>query len=225
MIRFHNRVVDTQLGGVPAAQKFDKAREIVTKHYQWMIRTDYLPRIAKAGRGQQRLQPGPQGVRGGRRRRPTCRRCRSSSRSPGSGSGTRWCAPPTTGTRSSTTAAARSTCCSSSRRPAATSAATPARQHLDRGLPAPLRLQRGEQAGPHGAGEQVQPRDADRHADRRPAPAPAAADGRPAGQHGLQRRAAEPRLPQPHAREDGEARHRPADGQLPEEQGREPSRS
>ena len=48
MIRFHNRVVDTQLGGVPAAQKFAKAREIVTKHYQWMIRTDYLPRIAKA---------------------------------------------------------------------------------------------------------------------------------------------------------------------------------
>jgi hypothetical protein len=48
MIRFHNRVVDTQLGGVPAAQKFAKAREIVTKHYQWMIRTDYLTRIAKA---------------------------------------------------------------------------------------------------------------------------------------------------------------------------------
>ncbi len=35
MIRFHNRVVDTQLGGVPAAQKFARAREIVTKHYQW----------------------------------------------------------------------------------------------------------------------------------------------------------------------------------------------
>jgi hypothetical protein len=48
MIRFHNRVVDTQLGGVPDAQKFETAREIVTKHYQWMIRTDYLPRIAKA---------------------------------------------------------------------------------------------------------------------------------------------------------------------------------
>ena len=48
MTRFHNRVVDTQLGGVPAAQKFATAREIVTKHYQWMIRTDYLPRIAKA---------------------------------------------------------------------------------------------------------------------------------------------------------------------------------
>ena len=47
MIRFHNRVVDTQLGSVPAAQKFAKAREIVTKHYQWMVRTDYLPRICR----------------------------------------------------------------------------------------------------------------------------------------------------------------------------------
>jgi len=49
MIRFHNRVVDTQLGGVPVAQKFATAREIVTKHYQWMIRHDYLPRICAAG--------------------------------------------------------------------------------------------------------------------------------------------------------------------------------
>jgi hypothetical protein len=49
MIRFHNRVVDTQLGGVPAAQRFARAREIVTKHYQWMVRTDYLPRICRAG--------------------------------------------------------------------------------------------------------------------------------------------------------------------------------
>ena len=49
MIRFHNRVVDTQLGSVPPAQKFGKAREIVTKHYQWMIRTDYLPRICRPG--------------------------------------------------------------------------------------------------------------------------------------------------------------------------------
>jgi Animal haem peroxidase len=49
MIRFHNRVVDTQLGGVPASQKFAKAREIVTKHYQWMLKTDYLTRIAAKG--------------------------------------------------------------------------------------------------------------------------------------------------------------------------------
>jgi hypothetical protein len=49
MIRFHNRVVDTQLGGVPAAQRFARAREIVTKHYQWMVRTDYLPKVCAAG--------------------------------------------------------------------------------------------------------------------------------------------------------------------------------
>ena len=93
MIRFHNRVVDTQLGGVPAAQKFDKAREIVTKHYQWMIRTDYLPRICQGRGGEQRLQQRAQGVRGRTPRRRTCRRCRSSSRSPASGSATRWCGP------------------------------------------------------------------------------------------------------------------------------------
>jgi hypothetical protein len=44
-IRFHNRVVDTLPASVPVANRFDKAREIVTKHYQWMLRTDYLPRI------------------------------------------------------------------------------------------------------------------------------------------------------------------------------------
>src|SRR3954447_13786792 len=49
MIRFHNRVVDTLPSSVPAAQRFDKAREIVTKHYQWAIRTDYLTRICHAG--------------------------------------------------------------------------------------------------------------------------------------------------------------------------------
>jgi hypothetical protein len=43
-IRFHNRVVDS-LGSTPAAQRFRKARELVVKHYQWMIRHDYLPRI------------------------------------------------------------------------------------------------------------------------------------------------------------------------------------
>jgi hypothetical protein len=44
-IRFHNRVVDTLPGSVPAAQRFREARKIVTKHYQWMVRTDYLPRV------------------------------------------------------------------------------------------------------------------------------------------------------------------------------------
>ena len=49
MIRFHNRVVDTLPASVPLAQRFTKAREIVTKHYQWMLRTDYLPRICAPG--------------------------------------------------------------------------------------------------------------------------------------------------------------------------------
>jgi hypothetical protein len=45
MIRFHNRVVDTLPASVPPAQRFTQARKIVTKHYQWMLRTDFLPRI------------------------------------------------------------------------------------------------------------------------------------------------------------------------------------
>jgi heme peroxidase len=49
MIRFHNRVVDTLPTSVPQAQRFARARELVTKHYQWMIRTDFLPRICARG--------------------------------------------------------------------------------------------------------------------------------------------------------------------------------
>ena len=45
LIRFHNRVVDTLPASVPSAQRFATARELVVKHYQWMLRTDYLPRI------------------------------------------------------------------------------------------------------------------------------------------------------------------------------------
>ena len=47
MIRFHNRVLDSLPASVPAAQRFAQARELVTKHYQWMVRTDYLPRICR----------------------------------------------------------------------------------------------------------------------------------------------------------------------------------
>ena len=49
MIRFHNRVVDTLPASVPPAQRFAKARELVTRHYQWMLRTDFLPRICAPG--------------------------------------------------------------------------------------------------------------------------------------------------------------------------------
>jgi hypothetical protein len=48
-IRFHNRVADTLPASVPAGQRFERARRKVTKHYQWMLRTDYLPRICAAG--------------------------------------------------------------------------------------------------------------------------------------------------------------------------------
>jgi hypothetical protein len=47
MIRFHNRVVDTLPASVPAAQRFRRARARVVRHYQWMIRHDYLPRIVE----------------------------------------------------------------------------------------------------------------------------------------------------------------------------------
>jgi hypothetical protein len=46
--RFHNRVVDEALPpGTPANQRFIRAREIVVKHYQWVIWHDYLPRIVE----------------------------------------------------------------------------------------------------------------------------------------------------------------------------------
>jgi len=46
-IRFHNRVVDTLPKATPPGQIFSRARRKVTKHYQWMIRTDFLPRICQ----------------------------------------------------------------------------------------------------------------------------------------------------------------------------------
>jgi len=47
MIRFHNRVVDTLPASVPAGQRFRRARARVVRHYQWMMRHDYLPRIVE----------------------------------------------------------------------------------------------------------------------------------------------------------------------------------
>lgn len=45
MIRFHNRVVNHIAPTTPSADLFKRARELVVKHYQWMIKTDFLPRI------------------------------------------------------------------------------------------------------------------------------------------------------------------------------------
>ena len=46
-IRFHNRVVK-ELAAVPEPKRFAKARRAVVKHYPWMIRHDFLPRICEA---------------------------------------------------------------------------------------------------------------------------------------------------------------------------------
>jgi hypothetical protein len=48
-IRFHNRVVDTLPSSVPPALRFARARRRVVLHYQWMLKTDYLPRICSTG--------------------------------------------------------------------------------------------------------------------------------------------------------------------------------
>jgi Animal haem peroxidase len=47
-IRFHNRVADSLPSSVAPAQRFARARRTVTRHYQWMLRTDFLPRICAA---------------------------------------------------------------------------------------------------------------------------------------------------------------------------------
>ncbi|MEY2931538.1 MAG: hypothetical protein RL033_2287 [Pseudomonadota bacterium] len=45
-IRFHNRVVDqVSKEHTPTSSIFERARRRVTKHYQWMLRHDFLPRI------------------------------------------------------------------------------------------------------------------------------------------------------------------------------------
>ena len=49
LIRFHNRVVDSLPASVPPAQRFATARDLVVRHYQWMILHDYLPRICARG--------------------------------------------------------------------------------------------------------------------------------------------------------------------------------
>ncbi len=49
LIRFHNRVVDTLDPSIPMGQRFARARRLVVLHYQWMLRTDYLPRICAQG--------------------------------------------------------------------------------------------------------------------------------------------------------------------------------
>jgi hypothetical protein len=46
-IHFHNRVLDRLPASVADPQRFTLARRLVTLHYQWMIRHDFLPRICE----------------------------------------------------------------------------------------------------------------------------------------------------------------------------------
>ena len=48
MITFHNKVADRVTTTQPEARRFARARRLVTLHYQWMLRHDYLPRIVRA---------------------------------------------------------------------------------------------------------------------------------------------------------------------------------
>ncbi len=48
-IRFHNRVVDELAGTTPSALLFTTAQDTVIRHYQWMLATDFLPRIVEPG--------------------------------------------------------------------------------------------------------------------------------------------------------------------------------
>ena len=45
-LRFHNKVVDSLADkGVPTAVLFERSRDKVVRHYQWLLRHDFLPRI------------------------------------------------------------------------------------------------------------------------------------------------------------------------------------
>ncbi|WP_245777779.1 peroxidase family protein [Lentzea xinjiangensis] len=45
-IRFHNRVVDElALTGLTGERLFRAAKELVVRHYQWLLKTDFLPRL------------------------------------------------------------------------------------------------------------------------------------------------------------------------------------
>ena len=87
MIRFHNRVVDQIASSTPSTDLFEKARELVVKHYQWMIKIDFLPRLVDPEIVSDVFANGWKFFEKDALP-PTCRRCRSSSRWPPIGSAT-----------------------------------------------------------------------------------------------------------------------------------------
>ncbi|MBY8848211.1 hypothetical protein K7G98_05950 [Saccharothrix sp. MB29] len=90
-IRFHNRVVDeVALRGLTGRRLFEAAREQVVRHYQWMLRHDFLPRVVDPAivddvfaNGRRFFEARPPGGPWA-----CTRRCRWSSRWPRTGWGT-----------------------------------------------------------------------------------------------------------------------------------------
>ena len=214
LMRFHNRVADSLPASVPAAQRFAQARELVTLHYQWMVRTDYLPRICarpvvddvfKHGRKAFEAGAAPTdvptmpiefSVAAFRLGHSMVRPAYNWNKIFDDGAGTLdllFLFSGTSGTLGGEQGPA---------------------QHLDRRLPPALRLRRRRPARPRRPGSQLQPRDADRHQAREPAAQPAAGLLRRSGHPGG-RPARQPRLPQPGAGAHGQAGHGAADGHVP----------
>ena len=137
-IRFHNRVVDTLPASVPDGAAL-RARA-GARHEALPVDDPLgLPPPHLRGDGpRRRLHERPEGVRGRPRRRPPCRRCRSSSPSPRSGSGTRWSATSTSGTVCARRSRSGS-CSEFSAKSGRPRRQGPAAERHDRGLPPVVR--------------------------------------------------------------------------------------
>ena len=210
-IRFHNRVVDTLPASVPPAQRFAVARR---KSHQ-ALPVDAPHRLPaedlRARRRDRRLQQRTEGVRGRRAadgRPDDADRVlgrRISARTLDGARGIRLEQDLRGRGRNARAALRVLGAQREPRRPVAPS------EQLDRRLAAPLRLHRGGSSRPRRAAGAVQPCDAHRHDAHAPL---ATLPGFPAAED-------EPGLPEPGQGEDGEARHRPTDGHVLEEQGRD----
>ncbi len=220
MIRFHNRVVDTLPASVPAAQKFATARDIVTRHYQWMIRTDFLPRLVKQRpitdvftNGRKAFEVGATptdvptmpiefSVAAYRLGHSMIRSAYNWNKNFEAGGGTLDFLFTFSGLSGDLGGNLK----------------LPANWVAD--------FRRLYDFGEVGRNDLVVPAAKFNRAMRidtklvEPARVPTNANGQPAGEYPGQRPAAEPRLPQPDARADGQAGDWPADAPVPEEQGR-----
>ena len=210
MINFHNKVVDKTSSTLPAVQRFVLARKRVTLHYQWLLRHDYLPRICAPTvvdsvfkNGRKLVEPDAKptdvptmpiefSVAAFRLGHSMIRADYNwNSKFPGTAGTLDW----------------MFFFSALGWRPRWREAAD---QQLDRRLAPDVRLPGSRQAGTRGTRQRRQHGDADRHPPHRPAVLPAAEHVR--GRRERPEPAAQPRLPQPHAGQHGQAGERAADG-------------